>query len=314
MYQNFNSPSGSRMRAVGSERPVDGFAHIFSDGTNVSCLFGSREDFIYGMNAMAVTAYCCGLSILTMQLMETHFHLIAKGRPKDCDEFARRIAVKLLGFLTQAGRRFVVKGRLEVRSDMISSEEELKSKFAYVYRNAISAGFPLMPWMYEWGPGDIYFADHESLGRQGRRIDSLRVKDRREMLRTKAEVPGEWRFNDEGMLLPHSYMDWRTTESLFRYQRVLMAFMCQRKDIEAAIDRECSSFAALHRLSETELRREGNALCNEVWGVPSLAKASMEQRLAVAQKLWGDRRTYSLSVLSRVTMVDKGVLEGIFGK
>ena len=313
-YDYFSAPVGSEMRTARIDRPVNGFAHIYSDGTNVSSLFRSREDFIYGMNAMAITAYGCGISILTMQLMETHFHMIAKGSPRDCDAFVRSITAKLMMYLAKVGRRFAVKGLLNVSNDLISTERELMCKFMYVHRNAANAGFPYAPWEYEWGAGNIYFVNHSRRTGMGRRIDGLTCNDRRKMLRTKAQLPGDWRCDDEGKLLPHSYMDWEAAEALFRTVRTFLAFMGQRKDIEADIDRQCSSSAALHRLSETELRREANELCSRTWGLSSLSKASAEQRMEVAQRLWGDRRTYSLSVLSRVTMVDKGVLEGVFGK
>ncbi len=313
-YENFNAPAGSEMRAARSDRPVNGYAHIYSDGTNVSSLFRSREDFIYGMNAMAITAYSCGISILTMQLMETHFHLIARGKLQDCSALAGKIAVKMQAYLTKTGRRFAVKGQLKVCSDPISAETELKSKFIYVYRNAISAGFQIVPWRYEWGAGDIYFVDHGRMAHEGKRIDEFPVLARRSMFHTGFDLPKEWRCNGEGMLLPHSYMDWSAVEALFKNPRVFIAFMAQKKDIEAAIDYECSSVATFRKLSETELRHEAKALCVKMWGLTALTKASLEQRMAVAQKLWGDRRTYSLSVLSRVTMVDKEALEAIFGK
>ena len=38
------------------DKPVEGYAHIYSDGTNVSILFESREAYIWGMNVIAVTA------------------------------------------------------------------------------------------------------------------------------------------------------------------------------------------------------------------------------------------------------------------
>ena len=57
---------------------VKDYAHIYSDGTNVSVLFQSREDYVFGMNVIAVTAFICGITILTIQVMETHFHIIAK--------------------------------------------------------------------------------------------------------------------------------------------------------------------------------------------------------------------------------------------
>ena len=319
MNNNENSnivPSSStrNLRYDGwADVPVKDYAHIYSDGTNVSVLFQSREDYVFGMNVIAVTAFICGITILTIQVMETHFHIIARGRPQDCDRFARSIVVKLHSFLTEAGRRFAVKGRLKVSNDPIFMENELKTKFMYVYRNAISAGFPRVPWEYEWGAGNIYFVDHDRLRGQGRRINEYPVLTRRAMFHTAAALPEDWRCDGEGMLLPHCYVDWRSVEDLFKTPRAFIAFMSQKKDVEAAIDRECS-VNIVHRASETELRREAKAVCAMQWGLPTLSKASVEQRMAVAQKLWGDRRTYSLSVLSRVTMLDRNVLESVFGK
>ena len=296
------------------DEPVEGYAHIYSDGTNVSLLFDSREDYIFGMNVLAVTAFQCDLTILVMQVMGTHFHIIARGRPQDCDRFARSVAMKLESFLSRTKRRNVVKRKIRVSNDPIFTKNELKTKFMYVYRNAIVAGFPLAPWAYEWGPGDIYFVDHNLWTGRGKRIGEYPVLTRRAMFHTLTVLPDEWRCDEEGKLLPHTYVDWKSVEALFRSPRAFLAFMSQKKDVEVAIDRECSSNLAVHRASETELRREAKALCGSLFGLPSLTKASVEQRVAIARKLWGDRRTYSLSVLSRVTMLDKNILESIFGK
>jgi len=295
------------------DKSVDGYAHIYSDGTNVSLLFDSREDYIFGMNVLAVTAFQCDVTILVMQVMETHFHLIAKGRPQNCDRFARSVGVKFESYLTRTNRRHAINGKIRVSNDPIFTENELKTKFMYVYRNAIVAGFPLAPWAYEWGPGDIYFVDHDPWTERGKRISEYPVLTRRSMFHTLTALPEVWRCDEEGKLLPHSYVDWKSAEALFKSPRAFLAFMSQKKDVEAAIDRECSSNSAVHQASETELRREAKAICGALWGLTSVTKASVEQRVAVAQKLWGDRRTYSLSVLSRVTMLDKNILKSVFG-
>lgn len=320
---NYNKPNSGTDRDVKArgdsyaggwiDRPVDGYAHIYSDGTNVSTLFQSREDFVFGMNLIAVTAFQFSVVILTVQVMDTHFHLIAKGTPRNCDRFARSIAVKLESFLSRTGKRFAVKGHIRVSNDPIATENELKTKFMYVYRNAISAGYPFAPWQYAWGPGDIYFVDHNSLMARGRRIGEYPVLTRRAMFHTGIKLPEEWRCDEDGMLIPHCYIDWKTVENLFKSPRAFLAFLSQKKDVEAAIDRECSA-SSVQRVSETELRREAKSICSALWGLPTVSKASVEQRMAIAQKLWDERRTYSLSVLSRVTMLDKAVLESVFGK
>ena len=40
----------------------------------------------------------------------------------------------------------------------------------------------------------------------------------------------------------------------------------------------------------------------------------MDERMAVAQKLWGNRRTYSIPQLARVMLLDKELLSQVFGR
>ena len=75
------------------------------------------------------------------------------------------------------------------------------------------------------------------------------------MFHTLTSLPEDWLCDAEGMLQPHSYVDWKSVEALFRTPRAFIAFMSQKKDIESAIDRECTSLSAMHKASETELRR-----------------------------------------------------------
>ena len=84
-------------------------------------------------------------------------------------------------------------------------------------------------------------------------------------------------------------------------------------ETEAEIDMECSR-EYLRAAKESELRDESKGLFMNMFGKASASRASLEERLAVARKLWGDKKTFSLSSLSRVTLVPQGVLESIFGK
>ncbi len=294
------------------DKPLDGFyAHIYSNGHTVLNLFDTDEDYVFGMNLLPITAYSCGVTLLMIQLMGTHFHIIANGHPEDCARMLALIGSSLMRRLSKTGRKgFAAKG-LDVSIDEIATEGELKNKIIYVYRNSIVAGYPLAPWQYVWGPGDILFVDHKLASEKGQRLGDLTTRKAAELFHTRVKLPPDWR-HDGRIILPHSYLDWQYVEDLFGNIRSFLAFLHQKKDLETQIDRE-SSTSLKKCMSENKLKMEALELCRSMFGRKNISASDMDERLAIAQKLWGDRRTYSITQLSRVTLLDRELLKQIFG-
>lgn len=302
--QDNNSSNGVRWK----DKTVEDCSHIYSNGTNVNSLFDTREDKIGGMNMLAILAYSLNVKILVQQIMTTHIHLIASGTSCDRYRYAREIQRRLM--IMASRKKHSTNGRIIVGNDEIKTERELMSKFMYVYRNAIVAGYPGMPWDYIGGPGNIFFGGQRN--KHGQPLDDLPVLARREMLHSKIEPPKGWLYNSEGLVLPECYVDWRRVEKLFKNPKVFIAFLHQSKSVESEIDLECSREYVLS-ISEKELREESRSLCMRMFGKATPSKANLEDRIAIAQRLWADKRTYSVNALSRVTMVPQSVLEAIFG-
>lgn len=295
------------------DRPLDGFhAHIYSNGNSVKGLFETESDCIYGMNLLPIAAQAFNVKLLMIQVMETHFHEIAHGRPEDCERMRRFIRRHLETRLKKTGRKEGSSSGIEISIDEIKTETELKNKIIYVYRNCIAAGYPYTPWHYPWGPGDILFVDHKTIGAIGDRVRDLSARQRNSLFHTKVTIPHDWRINASGMILPHSYLDWERVEKLFVSIRAFLAFLHQKKDIESQIDREGNA-SFIGKLSDKDLRKEAYDLFRSLFGRDTASQASIDERMAVAQKLWGDRRTYSLPQLARVTHLDKALLLKVFG-
>jgi hypothetical protein len=295
-----------------TDPPVDDCVHIYSDGTCVVSLFCERADNIRMMNLIAVTAHETGVAILMIQVMTTHFHLIVSGEQAACARFRGSLARKLEIFIGLSGKKELLSKGLQINMDPIRTENELKNKIIYVYRNAIAAGFPLVPWKYEWGPGDILFIDHDVESKKGRLLSDFGTRQQHRMFHTKTRLPQHWRCNAEGMILPHCYLDWKRVEQLFRTVKAFLAFVHQKRDLEVALDAECAR-STMTRIDESSLRKEAKQLAAHLFHRTALSKASFEERAALARKLWSDRRTYSLSVLSRVVLIDKTVLGQMLG-
>ena len=293
--------------------PVNDCSHVYSDGTNVTALFTEKEDKYRILDILAVTALETDVRILVAEVMTTHFHSIVSGRNQNRERFKDSTKRKLLNWISRKGLKTCVEGELRLSNDPIKDEDELKGKIMYVYRNSLCAGIMLVPWKYEGGPGDIYFIDHAEESLKGKPVSGLSVNKRRQLFHTLKELPFGWRYDEkEQRLLPHSYMDWQRVERLFRTLRAFVAFMAQKKDLEVKYDMECAA-GAIEKASEKDLRKEVRLLCRQMYGFDRVAKASLEQKTFLAKKLWSGRRTYSISVLSRICLLPKDYLQGLFG-
>lgn len=297
----------------GNDRPVDCYsAQIYSNGTTVRGLFETKEDCIRGMNLIAIIAWKHNVRILVTEIMKTHFHTVVQGAPERCEEMRRVIQRLLERGMCDSGRNELIPKGIEVSHDQIVTVNELRDKFMYVYRNSIAAGYDRMPWEYKWGAGNIYFVDHTREESRGHSLSDLSKSSIQKAFHTWLDLPKTWKYDDDKMFLPHSYMDWKYVEKLFVNPRVFISYLFQRKDVEARIDRECAN-RAVEKASETELSREAAALCRSLFSRSSISKATVDERMAIAQKLWSDRRTYSIPMLARVTKLEKSLLTAVFG-
>lgn len=294
-----------------NDAAVDDCSHVYSDGTLVYGLFEGEEERISGMNLVAVTAFSCNVKILMVQVMTTHIHLIISGNYIARDRFSKELKNKLARVLI---RKFPTIGcSISVSNDSISDERELKNKIMYVYRNAIAAGWKGMPWNYVGGPGDIFFVDHNEKAMAGRKLSDYPRYQTHAMFHSRLNLPENWRVDERGLLLPHCWMDWERVENLFRTPKAFIAFMHQSRDMETAINQD-NAQKKIENIKESELRVICRKLCREMFGKTILSKASVEERLAIARKVWSERLTYSISALSRVTLLDKSLMESIFSK
>lgn len=293
-------------------KPVEDCYHVYSNGTKMIDLFSDREDMILMMNMLAVTSFANNVRILVDQVMDTHFHAIISGSPQNCAKFTRDMIMKLNIFIKRKSRKEYELGDLEVSMDPIFDERELKNKIIYVYRNAIAARFPFVPWEYEWGAGNIFFVDHSKLSGIGRSLSEYSKRSQYRMFHTNVLLPQEWRVNDEGMILQHCYFDWDRVEKLFVTPVAFIAFLYQKKDLEIQFDAECVR-SKVDEYTEKILRKEADDLCLAVYG-RKISQAQTEERISIATKLWQNRRTYSILKLSRSTAVPRDILSAILDK
>ena len=289
-----------------NDRDVNDCSHIYSDGRGVPVLFETDKDKIEGLNLMAITALETGVVILMAVAMTTHVHSITAG----LDYNRWRYKVALERKLDIRRSKLGLKCKIRVSKDDIRTENELKDKVIYDYRNPIAAGFAGMPWHYPGGVGDIFFSDHKARIESGRLISDLSVTDRRNLFHTRIELPSDWTYWPDGRIVPDCYIDYKRLERLFMSPKGALAFMYQSKEKEAAEDALCAR-ELIKDMSEKNLRHIAKRHGKSIFGQDYLTRLSEKEKFFIAQKMWADRDTYSISALGRATHLDKTLLETI---
>ena len=63
------------------------YYHVYTKGLEDYVIFQEREDYVVGMNYVAVAAFRSGVSILAFVLMSNHFHFVVYANRSDAVRF-----------------------------------------------------------------------------------------------------------------------------------------------------------------------------------------------------------------------------------
>lgn len=247
--------------------------HVYSDGTQADIPFDTDEDKLFAWNSVAVCAEIAGVRVWVVTVNDTHLHSMVKGEAARATHFRNVLQQRLQ-------TRFPHQ-RIYFACDPVKTREDVLIKFMYVYRNCLDF-YKKLPGEYPWGSGHIYFSERRHLFK-GRRIDDISLREQYKLFRTRAHLPGHWRFDSDGRILPESFIDYEAVEGFYVSVKTFIAFQYIRKDKEVELKREIHS-RYLESRSIQDLRRIGNELCSQSFG-RSLSKVSLESRLDIAIRM-----------------------------
>lgn len=199
--------------------------HVYTKGLEDDEMFRDREDFIAGMNLLAVVCCTVDARLLAFVLMNNHVHFVVRGSYKQVEKFIWLYKNLLSRYL---GRRYgVVKflHRLETSISIVEDDADaLRRLIAYVLNNPVKAGINCTPQGYEWSSARCYFNKCDYTGGTCT-VRELGVKFMRGILHSKKQLPADWRVNSSGYVIPESYVDSRTVEMCYGRSRSLEYFL-----------------------------------------------------------------------------------------
>ena len=269
-------------------------------------IFQSREDFVTAMNDIALCRLRYDVMILCFCLMGNHFHFVLKGSYQECyafmNEFKRICAIRMRD---RSGEVSGLKD-VELRFDLLDTQEYLENAIAYVLRNPLAARIIMMPYFYEWSSIMAYFRGKSELS--GVRLDTLSIRKRREILRTRHDVvPENYLLTEQGYINPACYIASAEVEVIFKHPSRLMMALAKKVENEFEV---ASGAANQIVMTDPELKTHILELIRTEYGVNSLSQLSADDRLRLCLKV---RRNFGSSVkqIARVLRLSQALVASV---
>jgi len=287
--------------------PVNDCYHVYSDGTRLTVLCDTEEDYVFVMNKIAIIAFYCHLTVLSLEVMRTHFHIILKGAYDNIVKFTLEIKRLCSRYFNKNGFPERANQWLQLQIGPIKDFDELRSKIIYVFRNCTEAGYDYLPEDYPWGPGQVYCRKPNE-GK--RKVSSLDYNETCRLFKTRVKLPGHWEYDERGMLVPASYMNLSfLREKVFVTPRQFIAFLnVRKKDLAEMELADAKPF--LERKEEGALQKEIETASQKQYGVP-VKHLTESNRIALATQFWNERKTSSIKQLARLTKNNVDVLRAV---
>ena len=278
--------------------------HVSSHGLEKNDIFKKREDFIAGMNDIALCVLGFDVSVLCFCLMSNHFHFLLYGTEGECirfsQEYKRRCAMRMrYSGDVQAMRE------VEVHLDRVSDPEYLENVIAYILRNPIAAGIYMMPYHYPWSSISVYF--NGGVVPEGVRVNEMSERKRFRVLKSRLLVPDTYVVDEQGMILISCYVNAEFVEKVFRHPARLMAALSRKIEVDVELRMGVAENVSM---TDQEILTQMNDLIMKEFGKESIAQLSMEQRLRLCCLM---KRNFRAGVkqISRIVRLDPDVVAKI---
>ena len=268
-------------------------------------LFRDEEDYIYGINTLAlILLQFPGVVVYAFTLMSNHIHLLLGGPKEECeacyDVVMHRLSLWLKRKYGLSGVVPYGEGRREVV--VVKGLEHFIIEVLYLLRNPLKARI-CYPGDYPWSSVWMYFAKRGQM--TGRKASTFTVRELRRILKTNMRVPGNWEITESGMIIPH-FVDWKTVEIAFQNDEA--TFLRRLMEPVEARHNQLSGLPMELKFSDQEIVARVQAICQNELNVKDHRQLSAKELLRLCRTL-SMRFGTSAEQLQRVLGVDKTMLE-----
>lgn len=281
---------------------MKGYYHVSSHGLERNDIFKTKDDFIAGMNDVAICVLGFDVRLLCFCLMSNHFHFVLYGTSEEsrrfAEEYKRRCAVLMRRVYGEVG------GMRSVDLDIseIIGQDYLENVIAYVMRNPLAAGICVMPYNYPWSSAGVYFGGGKCDGAFG--LNDMSDRKRFRILKSRINVPGHYMVDGNGIVLPSCYVDYGMVERIFRHPARLLMLLARKieNDVELQL-----GIADQVSMTDQEILTQMPLLIKKEFNKDVIEQLTMEQRIKLCLLL---KRNFRAGVkqIARITRLDPAVV------
>jgi len=285
----------------------EGYYHICTDGNAISWMFQDDEDFIAGINRIALCILKNYVEVIAFILMDNHVHFVLYGTALQCKKFINSYKMLTGKWIhNKYGLKDYLR-LLPTEMISISDEEALLNTLAYIDRNSIVAGYRYMPSEYPWGSARYMFRDKEhEYQQESKPLAQFPLCKQRTLLKTRTKVPGEWQVDSRGMISPRSFMDFSRIENIFRTSTRYSYFLA--KKLEGHVEMQLAKSRKVF-IPDKELRQIVRKIAHDTYRTEDVRTLDVKSRLAIAKRLRYDYAS-TLKQISRMVCLDDDLLKG----
>lgn len=282
--------------------------HLCTPGEFVGIIFREREDYVFGMNLVALCAaeFSAKIKILTFQIMSNHLHFVLMCEENFVSEFFGLFKKRLQRYLVNQGYRGTLAG-FTYNYFRINDLRYLQNVILYVNRNGYLVDKNSTPFTYEWGANRYFFnkfAHNESVVK----LDSLSIDKQRAMFKSRNfDVPVEYAVSDR-YVSPLSYCKISLAESFFRDANHYFHLSSRQVESYAVIARELGDKVSY---TDDEIYTAVLSLCLKRYEIKNPSSLSKDAKINIAKTMHYDYNA-SNKQIKRVLGLGDNVLDSLF--
>ena len=268
-------------------------------------LFRDEEDYIYGMNTIALMLLQFpGVVVYAFTLMSNHIHLLLGGGKKDCEAFYDAVMHRLSLWLKRKyGLSGIVPyGEKNRTTVTVNGLDHFITEVLYLLRNPLKAKI-CYPGDYQWSSVGMYFSARDRM--TGRRASTYTARELRKILKTNIRIPGNWEITESGMIIPR-FVAWKAVEKAFENNE--SEFLRRLMEPVEGRHHQLSGLPMELKFSDQEIAARVQVICQKELNVNSHLQLSTKELFRLCRIL-SIRFGTSPEQLQRVLGVDKSELE-----
>ena len=259
------------------------FFHWCSKGLTADLLFASEQEFIAGMNRIAVCYLYClekgrPVRIVAFCLLNNHFHFVLYGTEEDAAMFMEHYKMLTLQWIrnhrSERLHENVELGRWPARNP-----EHAREKVVYTLRQTLEAGLRITPQGYPWCSARLLYNDNSYILETSHTVGELSRRMVQKTINSEIRPPLSWHIMANGMIWPGDYTDLQIAEGMFMGVKDFM-FSLNNGNVDKAVLAEMSPEAP--SLPDTEVRDKAESLARGMFGRKGLSFCPAAERVKIA--------------------------------